>query len=251
MICWDCYCFTAGSWRFAGLNCASSVVASYISNVQPHLLLFAASRECLCCCRWCGVLGVSVSPTATLRHTQCLVLWYFSFLFICGGGMSVVSCKVERWKRKRAQVTYKMDHASIVTILYFFWKKVFIYLFSKAFFGLFFIYEYIKLTVALPVTLLNILGNISDSVVFWHLLLYLTTLLKASSSYLCRVSLRRTTFCGYANGLGLPRSLSSVVKRWKEQLGDNFKPAEVWAYSEKVIIFQLNQFSRPTVLHKH
>lgn len=149
MICWDCYCFTAGSWRFAGLNCASSVVASYISNVQPHLLLFAASRECFCCCRWCGVLGVSVSPTATLRHTQCLVLWYFSFLFICGGGMSVVSCKVERWKRKRAQVTYKMDHASIVTILYFFWKKVFIYLYSKAFFGLFFIYEYIKLTIAL------------------------------------------------------------------------------------------------------
>lgn len=45
-------------------------------------------------------------------------------------------------------------------------ERRFSFLFSKAFFGLFFIYEYIKLTIALPVTLLNILGNISDSVVF-------------------------------------------------------------------------------------
>lgn len=89
--------------------------------------------------------------------------------------------------------------------------------FSKAFFGLFFIYEYIKLTIALPVTVLNILSNKSDSSVLWHFLLYLTTLLKARSSHLCRVSLTRTTFCGYANGLGLPRSLSSEVKKKGER----------------------------------
>lgn len=32
----------------------------------------------------------------------------------------------------------------------------------------------------------------------------------------------------------------------KEHLGDHFKPAEVWAYSEKVISFQLDEFSSPT-----
>lgn len=44
MICRDFYCFPAGSWRFAGLHYASSIVASYSSNVQPRLLLFAASH---------------------------------------------------------------------------------------------------------------------------------------------------------------------------------------------------------------
>lgn len=44
MFCRDFYCFPAGSWMFAGLNYGSSIVASYSSNVQPHLLLFATSH---------------------------------------------------------------------------------------------------------------------------------------------------------------------------------------------------------------
>lgn len=96
MICRDFYCFPDGSWRFGGLNYASSIVATYSSNVQPHLLLFATSQGVFVLL-WVGwSTGGRVSLATALRHTQCLVLWYFSFLFVCGGGMGVISCKVER-----------------------------------------------------------------------------------------------------------------------------------------------------------
>lgn len=44
MISRDFCCFSAGGWRFAGLNCASSVAASCGSSIQPHLQLFATSH---------------------------------------------------------------------------------------------------------------------------------------------------------------------------------------------------------------
>lgn len=60
------------------------------------------------------------------------------------------------------------------------------------------------------------------------------------------MSLPVAPVCGYSNGLGLPSSLSLLVKRWREQPGDPFKPTEVWAHPNKVVSYQLDQFSSPT-----
>lgn len=73
IICRDFYCFPAGSWRFAGLNYASSIVASHSSNVQPHVLLFATSQGVFVLLWVVWGTGGSISLTTTLRHTQCLV----------------------------------------------------------------------------------------------------------------------------------------------------------------------------------
>lgn len=67
MICRGFCCFPAGSWRFAGLNCAISVAASCGSNAQPHLQLFATS------------------------HGAVVLLWV-----VCGtGGWSFFQCHLE------------------------------------------------------------------------------------------------------------------------------------------------------------
>ena len=73
MICRVFYGFPAGSWRFAGLNYASSIVASYSSNVQSHLLLFGASHG-MVVLLW--VVWSTGGQRFSHRHleTQCLVL---------------------------------------------------------------------------------------------------------------------------------------------------------------------------------
>lgn len=77
MFCRDFYCFPARSWMFPGLNYASSTVASYSSNVQPNLLLFATSNGMVVLLQMVWSTGgqhFSHRDTTSFRHTQCLVL---------------------------------------------------------------------------------------------------------------------------------------------------------------------------------
>jgi len=82
MICGDFYCFPAGSWRFAGLNYASSIVASCSSTVQPHLLLATSHGM--------AVLLRVVSSTAGQRfshhhletHSVSHPLIFFFFIYL-------------------------------------------------------------------------------------------------------------------------------------------------------------------------
>lgn len=161
MICRYFYCFLAGSWRFAGLKYASSTVASYSSNVQPHLLLFAGSQGMVVLLQvvW-SAGGQRFSHHHLEIHSVICPLIFFFFIYLWGWNECCILQSGEMEKEKHR--SQNGSHFNLLQYYISFERRFSLISFSEAFLACF-LYEYTKFTLALPLTVLNTLSSNSVS----------------------------------------------------------------------------------------